>query len=104
MTPRSAQSTALSPDHSDGQAASPAVAALAAQERVSWRSVSASVAAFGAPAGIGVLHPVLGEIVAVAELMSSDAQVEDGGVIGGEDAGVLKGPAGGVPAGPWCAG
>jgi hypothetical protein len=38
------------------------------RERVPWRSVAASVTAVGTPAGIGVLHPMLGDIVAIIEL------------------------------------
>ena len=40
-----------------------------ARERVPWRSAAASVTALGTPAGIGVLHPMLGEIVAIIELV-----------------------------------
>ena len=36
--------------------------------------------------------------------VSADAQVDDGGVIGGEDIGAGKSPAGRVPAGLWCSG
>ena len=39
------------------------------RERVPWRSVAASVTALGTPAGIGVLHPMLGDIVAIIELV-----------------------------------
>jgi hypothetical protein len=39
------------------------------RERGSWRPVAASVTALGTPAGIGVLHPMLGEIVAIIELV-----------------------------------
>jgi hypothetical protein len=35
--------------------------------------------------------------------LCADADLDDGGVVGGEDVGAGKGPAGGVPAGPWCA-
>ncbi len=39
------------------------------QSAAPWRSVAASAAALGTPAGIGVLHPLLGEIVAIIELV-----------------------------------
>jgi hypothetical protein len=39
------------------------------RERVPWRSVGAGVTALGTPAGISVLHPVLGEVIAVIELV-----------------------------------
>jgi hypothetical protein len=39
------------------------------RERGPWRPVAASVTALGTPTGIGVLHPILGEIVAIIELV-----------------------------------
>ena len=63
MTPRPPQSAAPSPDYGGGQAAP------MARERVPWRSAAASVTALGTPAGICVLHPMLGEIVAIIELV-----------------------------------
>ncbi len=69
VTPRPSQSAARSPDYGDGQAANTDSAAPMARERVPWRSVAASVTALGTPAGIGVLHPMLGEIVAIIELV-----------------------------------
>jgi hypothetical protein len=39
------------------------------RERVPWRSVGAGVTALGTPAGIGVLHPMLGEAIAVIEVV-----------------------------------
>lgn len=39
------------------------------RERVPWRPVAASVTALGTPAGIGELYPMLGEIVAIIELV-----------------------------------
>jgi hypothetical protein len=39
------------------------------QERTPWRTVGAGVASLAPPVGIGVLHPVLGEILAVIEVM-----------------------------------
>jgi hypothetical protein len=37
-------------------------------DRLSWRSVGAGAASLATPVGIGVLHPVLGEVVAVIEV------------------------------------
>ena len=70
-------------------------------------------------AACGVLAVMLGSLIVIPRLLypplsaadlhgvasaqvSTDAQVDDGGVIDGEDAGAGKGPAGGVPAGLWC--
>ncbi len=36
---------------------------------VPWRPVSTTVASLGAPVGIGVLHPMLGEAIAVIEVV-----------------------------------
>jgi hypothetical protein len=38
------------------------------RERLRWRPVGAGVVSLGAPAGIGVLHPVLGEVIAIIEV------------------------------------
>jgi len=38
-------------------------------ERVPWPSVGAAATSLGAPLGIGMLHPVLGEVTAVIEIM-----------------------------------
>lgn len=65
MTAYSPHSPAHSPD--DGRQASPATPAK--RERVLWRPVGAGVTALGTPIGIGVLHPVLGEVIAVIEVM-----------------------------------
>jgi hypothetical protein len=35
------------------------------RERTPWRPMGADVVSFGIPVGIGVLHPVLGEVIAV---------------------------------------
>lgn len=69
VTSRPSQSAAPSPDYCDGRAANTDSAAPMARERVPWRSVAASVTALGTPVGIGVLHPMLGEIVAIIELV-----------------------------------
>jgi hypothetical protein len=34
-----------------------------------WRAVGVGVASLGTPAGIAILHPMLGEIIAVIEVM-----------------------------------
>lgn len=39
------------------------------RERVPWRSVAASVTALGGPVGIGFLHPLLGDIAAIIEVV-----------------------------------
>lgn len=39
------------------------------RERVPWRSVGAGATALGTPVGIGVLHPVLGEAIAIIEMV-----------------------------------
>jgi hypothetical protein len=55
-----------SPHDGDGQANSttPAI-----RECGPWRTVSASVASLGTAMGIGVLHPMLGEVIAVIEVV-----------------------------------
>ena len=68
MTLTSRQNAAPSPDNGDGQATTDWAAPMV-REQVPWRSVAASVTALGTPAGIGVLHPMLGEIVAIIELV-----------------------------------
>jgi hypothetical protein len=35
--------------------------------RVSWQSVGAGVASIGTPIGVGILHPLLGEVMATIE-------------------------------------
>jgi hypothetical protein len=69
VTPRLSQRAASSPDYGDGQPTNAVTAAPMERERAPWRSVAASVTAFGIPAGIGVLHLMLGEIVAIIELV-----------------------------------
>jgi len=65
MTSRLPQSPAPSLD--DGGQASRTTSAT--RERMPWRPVGAGVVSLGAPAGIGVLHPVLGEVIAVIEVV-----------------------------------
>jgi hypothetical protein len=38
-------------------------------ERGPWRPVAASLTALGTPVGIGLIYPMLGEIVAIIELV-----------------------------------
>jgi hypothetical protein len=42
---------------------------MAMPGRVPWRSVGAGVASVGTPLGIAMLHPLLGEVMAVIELV-----------------------------------
>ncbi len=67
MTAYSPQSPAHSPGDG-GQASSPTPTK---RERVPWRPVGAGVTALGTPVGIGALHPVLGEIIAVIEVVGA---------------------------------
>ena len=39
------------------------------RERAPWRTVGAGIASLGTPVGIGVLHPVLGELIATIEVV-----------------------------------
>lgn len=65
MTASSPENPALSPEDGDGQAkrSTPAL-----RDRVPWRTAGASLASVGTPVGIGVLHPTLGEALAVIEV------------------------------------
>jgi hypothetical protein len=48
----------------------PAVTALPAmRDRVPWRSTGTGVASLVTPVSIGILHPVLGEVLAVIEVV-----------------------------------
>jgi hypothetical protein len=38
------------------------------RERVPWRSVSAGIASLATPVGIAMLHPILGEVIAIIEV------------------------------------
>ena len=40
-----------------------------ARERVPWRPAVASAASLGTPVGIGMLHPLLGEVIAITEIV-----------------------------------
>lgn len=69
VTPSSSQNAAPSTDYSEGRATTDR-AALVAREHLPWRSVAAGATVLGTSVGIGVvLHPMLGEIVAIVELV-----------------------------------
>jgi hypothetical protein len=55
---------APSPDADGRGAALPAM-----RDRVPWRSAGTGVASLVTPVGIGMLHPVLGEVLAVIEVV-----------------------------------
>ena len=57
-----------SPAHSPGVGGHASSATPTKRERVPWRPVGAGFTALGTPVGIGVLHPVLGEVIAVIEI------------------------------------
>jgi uncharacterized membrane protein len=46
-----------------------AVASLARRERVPWRPALVGAASLGTPAGIGMLHLLLGEVIVVIEIV-----------------------------------
>ncbi len=66
MTASSPENPPLSPEDGDRQA-NPATPAL--RDRVPWRIAGVSLASVGTPAGIGMLHPTLGEALAVIEVV-----------------------------------
>ncbi len=55
-------------DDSGEPVSSPAAASLPARERVPWRPAVTGVASLGSAVGIGVLHPLLGEVIAITEI------------------------------------
>lgn len=57
-----------SPDSDRGHATSTDSAQRVMPGRVSWRSVGAGMVSVGTPVGISILHPLLGELLAVIEL------------------------------------
>ena len=62
---------APSPPGRDGSgepASFPAAASLPARERVPWRPAVTGAASLGSAVGIGVLHPLLGEVIAITEI------------------------------------
>jgi hypothetical protein len=54
-------------DDSGEPVSPPAAASLPTRERVPWRPTVAGAASLGAPVGIGLLHPLFGEIMGGAE-------------------------------------
>jgi hypothetical protein len=56
-------------DDSGEPASSPATASLPARERVPWRPAVTGVASLGTTVGIAMLHPLLGEIIAITEIV-----------------------------------
>lgn len=68
MTPPSLPSAASCPDSGE-HAVGPDSSTPTEQKRAPWRSL-ASATALGTPAGIGMLHPMLGEILASGELVA----------------------------------
>jgi len=53
-----------------GHAISTGSAQVATPVRVPWRSVGAGLASVGTPLGIAMLHPLLGEAMAIVELVT----------------------------------
>jgi len=67
-----ADQPAPSPPGRDGSgepASSPFAAPLPARERVPWRPAVTGAASLGTAVGIGMLHPLLGEIIAITEIV-----------------------------------
>ena len=56
-------------DDSGEPVSSPAAASLPARERVPWRPAVTGVASLGSAVGIGMLHPLLGEVIAITEIV-----------------------------------
>ncbi len=42
---------------------------MPARERVPWRPAATGVVSLGTPVGIGMLHPLLGEVIAITEIV-----------------------------------
>jgi hypothetical protein len=55
-------------DDSGEPVSSPAAASLSARERVPWRPAVAGAASLATPVGIGMLDPLLGEVIAITEI------------------------------------
>ena len=47
----------------------PSAASLSARERVPWRPAVTGAASLGTPVGIGMLNPLLGEVIASTEIV-----------------------------------
>lgn len=56
------------PDDGDAQARS---TTSAKRGHGPWRTVGLGIASLGTPVGIGVLHPILGEVIAVLEVAAT---------------------------------
>ncbi len=65
MTAHQAQSPAPIPD--DTGPASPMPPGMSG--RVPWRTLGVGMTSLGTPLGIGILHPVLGEVIAAIEVV-----------------------------------
>jgi hypothetical protein len=48
---------------------SPAAAPLPGRERVPWRPAVTGVASLGSAVGVGMLHPLLGEVIVITEIV-----------------------------------
>ena len=55
-------------DDSGEPVSSPVAASLPVRERVPWRPAVTGAASLGSAVGIGVLHPLLGEVIAITEI------------------------------------
>lgn len=65
---------ALSPpgrDDSGELVSPPAAASPPPRERVPWRPTVAGAASLGTPVGIGMLNPLLGEVIALTEIVAA---------------------------------
>jgi hypothetical protein len=56
-------------DDSGDPASFPATASPPARERVPWRPAATGAASLGSAVGIGMLHPLLGEVIAITEIV-----------------------------------
>jgi hypothetical protein len=64
------QGAVSSSDGDGGHATSADSAQVVMPGRVPWRSVGAGMVSVGTPLGISILHPLLGEVLAVVELVT----------------------------------
>jgi hypothetical protein len=56
-------------DDSGEPVSSPVAASLPTRERVPWRPAVTGAASLGSAVGIGVFHPLLGEVIAITEIV-----------------------------------
>jgi hypothetical protein len=61
--------TEYPPQAPSADADGPAPALPAVRDRVPWLSAGTGIASLVTPVGVGVLHPVLGEVVAIIEVV-----------------------------------